>query len=339
MTAVYATAPGKVVLSGEYAVLDGAPAIVIAVNRRARVTIRRLDSEPHRVTAPGLAAAERRFTVRSGAFDWQDGLTPWALLECCWQAVSFEAPGPLAFRLDTLAFRDSASGRKIGIGSSAALVAALCTALRSITPGGCDLWQAAISAHRNFQLGKGSGIDVAASFSGGVIEFHKGELSTEQRRWPDGLRYAILWSGVEADTAARIARLAGADTRSSRGALADVSSKVASAWQGGSADAVLDCLVSYVATLERFSADHGLGVFDAGHAELAGMARRRGLVYKPCGAGGGDIGIVLGTDAGAIETFVGLAAGRGFTETGLSIDNDGARTEDTGQRAGSEERA
>ncbi len=36
---ITASAPGKLVLSGEYAVLDGAPAICMAVDRRARVTI------------------------------------------------------------------------------------------------------------------------------------------------------------------------------------------------------------------------------------------------------------------------------------------------------------
>ena len=30
-----ATAPGKLILTGEYAVLDGAPAVVVAVDRRA----------------------------------------------------------------------------------------------------------------------------------------------------------------------------------------------------------------------------------------------------------------------------------------------------------------
>ncbi len=39
MTTVTASAPGKVILSGEYAVLDGAPAISMAVNRRAVVTL------------------------------------------------------------------------------------------------------------------------------------------------------------------------------------------------------------------------------------------------------------------------------------------------------------
>jgi phosphomevalonate kinase len=34
-----ASAPGKLVLAGEYAVLDGAPAIVMAVDRRAVVSV------------------------------------------------------------------------------------------------------------------------------------------------------------------------------------------------------------------------------------------------------------------------------------------------------------
>ena len=36
---ISATAPGKLVLLGEYAVLENSPAIVTAVNRRATITI------------------------------------------------------------------------------------------------------------------------------------------------------------------------------------------------------------------------------------------------------------------------------------------------------------
>ena len=49
--------------------------------------------------------------------------------------------------------------------------------------------------------------------------------------------------------------------------------------------------------------------------------------------------MVLGTDAVAIDTFVGLAAERGFTETGLSIDAAGARREDAREQAAPEEHA
>ena len=327
MKTVLATAPGKVVLSGEYAVLDGAPAIALAVDRRAQVAIRQRDRGPHRVDTPGLAPAERRFTVRSGAFDWQDDLPPWELLECCWRAAGVEVPGPLAMRLDTRAFRDPCSGRKIGVGSSAALASALSIALCAMGADERDPRQIAMRAHHNFQHGKGSGVDVATSFSGGVVEFRMGEPNGRRQAWPDGLHYAILWSGVEVDTAARIARLAGAEVHRSRQALAEAAAAVVAAWRNSAPAAVLDSLVAYVVTLERFSTDHALGIFDAGHAALVGMARRDGLVYKPCGAGGGDIGIVLGTDGNAIEAFVGLAADCGFVKTNLSIDTAGARTE------------
>jgi phosphomevalonate kinase len=47
-----------------------------------------------------------------------------------------------------------------------------------------------------------------------------------------------------------------------------------------------------------------LGIFDAGHAELVTAAEAAGLVYKPCGAGGGDVGILLGDDAAAVDSFI-----------------------------------
>ncbi|MDH3305214.1 MAG: hypothetical protein OEM92_08415, partial [Gammaproteobacteria bacterium] len=56
-----ASAPGKLVLCGEYAVLDGAPAVCMAVDRRATVTVTDADGRWHRVSAPGYASTEGRF--------------------------------------------------------------------------------------------------------------------------------------------------------------------------------------------------------------------------------------------------------------------------------------
>ena len=55
------TAPGKLVLSGEYAVLDGAPAVAMAIDRRAVVDVSRSQEPWHSVIAPGFTQTEGRF--------------------------------------------------------------------------------------------------------------------------------------------------------------------------------------------------------------------------------------------------------------------------------------
>ena len=64
MIARCASAPGKVVLSGEYAVLDGAPAVCMAVDRRAIARVSACGGDWHRVTAPGYTDVEGRFLQR-----------------------------------------------------------------------------------------------------------------------------------------------------------------------------------------------------------------------------------------------------------------------------------
>ncbi|MBT6210275.1 MAG: hypothetical protein HOI35_09675, partial [Woeseia sp.] len=49
------TVPGKAVISGEYAVLVGAPAIAVALDRRAVVTVETVTADYHVVSTPGFA--------------------------------------------------------------------------------------------------------------------------------------------------------------------------------------------------------------------------------------------------------------------------------------------
>ncbi len=51
-----ATAPGKLILTGEYAVLDGAPAVVVAMDRRVVARYRMTDLHFTRAEAPGASA-------------------------------------------------------------------------------------------------------------------------------------------------------------------------------------------------------------------------------------------------------------------------------------------
>lgn len=136
-------APGKVVLSGAYSVLEGATAIVSAVDRY--------------VVADDAGVAEFR--------------TPEVTL-------ALGATQPPSF--DASALRSE--GRKLGLGSSAAILVASLGALhaRELAPGAADYAPAsdaalqhrvlkeALVAHRAAQ-GGGSGVDVLASTLGGTL--------------------------------------------------------------------------------------------------------------------------------------------------------------------------
>ena len=56
---VAASAPGKIVLSGEYAVLWDAPAVCMAVNRRAVATVSPSDDGECHIVTPGFEGMER----------------------------------------------------------------------------------------------------------------------------------------------------------------------------------------------------------------------------------------------------------------------------------------
>jgi len=163
MNAIIATAPGKAVLSGEYAVMDGAPAICMAVDRRAQVTIVDHAEQWHTVVSPGFTAAEGRFQVEQGQLEWLAGGDAYDLFEQVWREVRPEPAGRVSITLDTRQFLDADSATKLGIGSSAALTVALAASMCASFAANVDSSQVAKIAHRKFQGNVGSGIDVACS--------------------------------------------------------------------------------------------------------------------------------------------------------------------------------
>ena len=135
----------------------------------------------------------------------------------------------------------------------------------------------------------------------------------------------MLWSGVSASTGSKLERLAGQDAQPSRAALANSARRVSRAWSDGSAQHILDEYRDYSEALREFSDDHQLGIFDAGHAELADAAKAAGVVYKPCGAGGGDVGIVFADNHAAVAAFVGCSLPKDFRVLTMNIDPHGVQ--------------
>jgi len=320
---VSTSAPGKVVIAGEYAVLDGAPAICMAVNRRAHVSITTSNNDHHSVIAPGFSESVGQFTAAGDRIEWLAGAEEFSLLEAVWVEVAPTVSENLTIVLDSNDFIDPATSMKLGIGSSAALTVALTAALDNISDDDINVLRAATDSHRRFQGGSGSGVDIACSFGGGIIEYRMGGEPACSRTWPNGLAYALLWSGVAASTDQKLNQLARTGAGQARAELAIASARVAASWGAGSPVEILQELRAYTEALRKFDVDHRLGIFDAGHAELADAAASAGLVYKPCGAGGGDLGIVIANDASDIATFVDVARASNFRQMNMAIDETG----------------
>jgi phosphomevalonate kinase len=321
MTKVRASAPGKALVSGEYVVLAGAPAISMALDRRVSVSVAETTNRCNEFEAPGLIEGRWLFADRgNGGLHWQDGFPSesFRLFEAVWQRCSLSSHAALSVCIDSRNLRDNLSGTKLGLGSSSAVAVALAAALSKFSDPQINIVSVARDAHREFQGGRGSGADIATSFNGGVIEF---SMNSKQPSvdvgWPAGLACRFLWSGKPAVTTDQLRKFlpAGRDKqeRASFLALAELAAEVAASWSGASASATLASLAAYTAALKDFSEDCDLGIFTAGHREMADLASSCGIVYKPCGAGGGDIGIALSLDKTELQEFCSGVPGTGFT--------------------------
>ena len=316
MTALVASAPGKLVVCGEYAVLDGAPAVALAVDRRAVVCAEAADRWS--VVAPGFDERPHEFSLHAARIEWPQRVSPLPLLDAVVGSLSGVPDHPLALTLDTASF--FAAGGKLGLGSSAALAVAASGALTTWIGSSCDgLLETAASAHRELQGGRGSGVDVATAVRGGLLQYRMPD-DVVDLNWPRGLHARVLYSGVPASTTAKLERLTALGRDPSRDALVATATAAADAWRSADRDAVLASTAEFAVSLVAFSRAHDLGVFASGHERLRVLAQSEGLVYKPCGAGGGDVGMVLGRDAATVAAFAEAASREGFRDLAMNID-------------------
>ncbi|MDB5987339.1 MAG: hypothetical protein JWR16_2392 [Nevskia sp.] len=352
---IVASAPGKVVLLGEYAVLEGAPALSMAVDRRAVARITPRLGSRCEVQAPDILSAAAALTFSAdGAPQWSDGATAasLALVDQVLRGLAHERALPtlgrgFALQLDTSAFFDQVGSErlKLGLGSSAALTVALASALvahfgRGAAAADRRVWlERLLHIHREFQSGHGSGVDVATSLVGGLIEYRLSEGGTlpqaRAARWPQALHYCFVWSGRSASTPQLLATL----QAWSKGHAADYAARIAelsaiaeagiAAVRSDNAAALLQTAAAYAAALRLLGAASGVGIFSAEHLRLAELARLSGVVYKSCGAGGGDVGVAFALDPQGLQHYASALAQEGFLRVPMAVDEGGLRLEFT----------
>ena len=96
------------------------------------------------------------------------------------------------------------NSQKLGLGSSAAVCAATYLLLCELTGRNPTLTEA-MAIHQDWQGGKGSGLDIASVWHGGLIHFQDGKASPAEL--PADLHWQIVFSGKSAGTQDHIASL------------------------------------------------------------------------------------------------------------------------------------
>jgi phosphomevalonate kinase len=265
-----AQAPGKLVLSGAYAVLSGAPAIVTAVSRYVIADT----SRPAELVTDEVAAAL--------------------------------APGQRAPAFDASQLREA--GRKLGLGSSAAILLASLFALErdadpSLEASGLRraLFTRALAAHRQAQ-GGGSGVDVAASCFGGTLVYRLGSAGVELRpvALPAQLIVEVWVCPTSASTRDFIAAVKALELRAPSehaallGAQAKASVQAAAALEAADPRAFIAALGAQHRALRALGSAAAIAIVTPELAESFPMAEAQGAVLLPAGAGGGDIALFVG---------------------------------------------
>lgn len=336
MKRICARAPGKLFLLGEYAVLDGAPAIVAAVDRYVSAELRPAAGE--RVS---IASDQTTATVgfRAGDPPSRDDFFAAALsaYAACLAARPELAGCALDIRISSAS--SYVGGSKIGFGSSAAVTVALVAALMAAASGSstsdrAQILKVALDAHRRLQRGVGSGADVAASVFGSLILFRgrpgqSPEISALPV--PADLRLLAAWTGESASSVNLIGdylALGNGNTAARREfvcASTDAVERFAASAQRG--ELSFEAIDSGARALAALAVHMPSPVLTPKLSELIARARANGAVAKASGAGGGDCGIAFARDATAVAAIGAAWRAAGLVPLDIAISPQGVSIE------------
>jgi len=326
---VSASAPGKVVLLGEYVVLDGAQALVMAVNKRCRAELGPVPGD--------RGSLEMRMPALQVSDFGRGELTGSSLLDTLIGSADLGPPWPVwAAAIDSSEF--FSAGLKLGLGSSAAALVAFAgaswaTAGKPGQPGLSEL----IACHRSFQGGAGSGIDVAAALTGGVVKFSLspvGEPRIGSVQLPKSVGFAGIFAGGSASTPGLVGQYRQWADAGSGQADALRQRLIAAADRGCVAvhdddgSAFVAAIDEYGRCLEELGHEMGADLVTAEHRQIGKIAAEMGLAYKVSGAGGGDVGMACGLDPDALRSFSDKATSGGFRAVPLLVDELGLLVEE-----------
>ncbi len=355
------SAPGKLMIAGEWAVLEGSPCIVAAVNRRVHAVV-----EPGDTISINLAdfALETKFfwngnsLVAAGNYNAEKFKFTKEAVETALRFLEEKGIKPKPFRMRTYGEETNVAGKKVGFGSSAAAVVAIIASLldfHGYKAAKEEIYKLAAIAHYYAQGKAGSAFDVAASTYGGIIVYRRFDaawltsrmesneriagiakeewpgLYVESLNIPENFLLAIAWTGESASTTLMMKQMASfKQTKPDRyvdiyDGIQHVVERIIGAWKSGDENHIMDGIRKNRELLRQLTDESGVGIETKELRDLAEIAERFGTAGKLSGAGGGDCGFVISFDKGIIENVKSELQKSGLHNIDAGIDKDGTR--------------
>ena len=364
---IHISAPGKLMIAGEWAVLEGYPCIVTAVNRRVHCQIEEKDPtesieielKDFSVNSKALFASNR-LTIISG--DNEKLKFAKAAVEIALQYVT----KPKTFKLVTwnekTEIKKGDGTKKLGFGSSSAAVVAIVSAVLAFhgigiasVPEKLRVYKLAAIAHYRAQGKMGSAFDIAAATFGGMITYRRfdanwleeqlksnllrdvvnnkwPQLSAEELDLPKGMNFAAAWTGKDASTAGMIQKMnqfRETDSKAYRNIYSNI---------GYLVEELVD-------SIKANDKEKIIKLINENHSLLSELAKKSKIEIetrelrklheiarkygagKLSGAGGGDCGIGVCFAKGSADRMKKAWSASGLQVVDVNIENDGVRIE------------
>ena len=347
---ISATAPGKLVLLGEYAVLENSPAIVAAVDRRATITIEQSGQDISLLNLPHLKASvplavdgaiiKPLVIPKTQSSVATVNRVVSMLSRITEKEISIKTPfHGVKLTIDSSDFFSTENNVKLGLGSSAAITVGLLAAVRAyINPAWTNkdaLMHVGYRQHNESQHQAGSGIDIAASVFGGVLRYKVKKDSTafspvvEKVSVPEDLQMRFVWTGRPASTVSFLKRIANfkrnnqSDYIRTMRWLIRLSQTGCRAFEKGDTMKFLETVDRFYENLDDLGHKSRIPIISDIHRRIAQIVSENGGYYKPSGAGGGDFGIIFSNQKSRIDRIAKRVEQAGFSFPKLSVSADG----------------
>lgn len=343
----FLSVPGKLFLSGEYAVLWGGTSRLAAVGPRLHAHARRReDREVHLVLEEGRLVGH----ATPLGVSWSREVPAGFRFAARALGEAFRAHGRegVGLELAIAPSFEASGGRKLGMGGSARACVLAAEAARSALEEKFDTLKLALVAHAAEQGMKGSGGDVASVFAGGVARYRRYAVDALALASTSGSYGAALmaappvelvrltspkahlvyaFAGESASTPRLIGSVESRLDAAARAAFVTESDEAGQVLEEGLTKGDFAAVREAVPRLHKLLC--GLGPLETEPMRrILALAVSYGGVGKISGAGGGDGCVLFAPDEGAQKELVEGLKARGFLALPLEVE-PGLRGEPT----------